>query len=1787
MDNCKKISVIIEYSEEKKAVVIKKIVFFYNDFAPIVEEFNGISHLSIINDFIKNSGLDGIHSAIESGLISVISSSREKEMNSLQGEILEEQKRIGELLTGIIEYAIDKKEKSGDVLSSEYRELADYFRKSILRNKGQLPPVGLKEIENLAANNEMIREIENARAKMLSGELKEKEYEDIYSKYREKLTEEILKKNTLVNESLNENKKEKSGDVLSSEYRELADYFRKSILRNKGQLPPVGLKEIENLAANNEMIREIENARAKMLSGELKEKEYEDIYSKYREKLTEEILKKNTLVNESLNENKKENVKTNIGMYGKTSNMSFNEAQKNLNMLNKLDWRSYEGTPVYDEMLNLWEESVATIADSIYGKQDAKLKQGENWYSNLLNAAKYYGSSNVSSNSNSWDNFVNAVYGIERVNVENFSNSINSNNQIQYNKESSQNYDNISIIYDHSDDKLNIKGIVIFSEQHGPIIEKYDPNKHLPIIGNLIKKSGYNLSKQGLIDTIKAGRINLVSLNKQKEMTELESKISKNQSSSLQSTISHENNKKEKIFSKSDQELIEYLNKFMLRENGKLSVEDTKRIEELAKINGKIKALEDARMLYLSGQMSKDSFERILGVPVRQLERKILNQNSHLENKEIPTAPLKTLKPNNLYSKPEDWAEQHKPFYYVHDDSSSKLDSTNSKAPISADTVLSRKNTEVKPNGENITASPEVKLNRVNAPISAAATLDRKNTEVKLDRGNVSIPTAATLDRKNTEAKLDRENVLIPAAATLDRKNTEAKLDRGNVSVPATAALDRKNTEAKLDRGNVSIPATATLDRKNTEAKLDRGNVSIPATAALNRKKTEIKPNSEDYSATAVIPNSLADSSGIKLQKKSLGERAKGIDSSSDEVKNVPVGKEKISVRLKKRWKKIVAAIVATASLISAGIFGSKLLGKKNQPIQSIPGFQHNQNSGENKNDFDLNSTLEYYFNTMNVPIATRNFILQENVQQFLSQYSNINQLSEVLSALCYGYESNILSSTVGNFRLDEDGQKYLRFFTNDFLCAKVIVNNYTPEQMLAVFGNSKVSYEQIMDGFKSYCNTVATYGTTATKTLPFKYLTNGDSVATEALNELFDKLSIVNRNRMNGSLTSKHTDDFIVAVDNFFVHDDQKLKLSEGIKTVAASLVNSYVIMQDNFANGEALYLHETHGLSKAGINLLSPDEKELDGTIISENKDSLLNNIYLLYADDALVNQNCLTQKQILLNNINEMYKLSNADVTHVMTSFANLLYQNGLHEYGNEISQGHYSQELLDKIEAANPALASEIDAFEQSMRASYNNKYISYEVTTNGVDELLGIKGLTNDYNWFINIREQMAYNNYNYDLISGKRYGAISSAYDGTFDVPAPKVTVTKTQENVEYDELSSSEKDIADEQREDLIQTEQEKLDEQKTEAEKAAQELIEKIESGEITTQEQGEEFFEQHGGGTLEPGLVEQVIEDFTNPELTEKIDKENEERTEAERIAAEEAAEKEKEEQAERYQEQLELIQQGSSIGGGQDQEEPDYSGNPNAGDEQPYVEPQVSSPEVEELTEDYTDSQSVEDVQPSDDYFATDPNLGNAVVDEQPYIAPQVSSSEVEELTEDYTDSQSVEDEQSYVEPQVSSPEVEELTEDYTDSQSVEDVQPSDDYFATDPNLGNAVVDEQPYIAPQVSSSEVEELTEDYTDSQSVEDEQSYVEPQVSSPEVEELTEDYTDSQSVEDVQPSDDYFATDPNLGNTAIDEQPYVESPTSTDVATFTDLEVQELQGLLEEISPEEIVDVQVVGRSR
>ena len=681
------------------------------------------------------------------------------------------------------------------------------------------------------------------------------------------------------------------------------------------------------------------------------------------------------------------------------------------------------------------------------------------------------------------------------------------------------------------------------------------------------------------------------------------------------------------------------------------------------------------------------------------------------------------------------------------------------------------------------------------------------------------------------------------------------------------------------------------------------------------------------------------------------------INDNPDEIRIVPSGKEKITVRIKKAWKKVVAAVLALGAAIGAG-FGIASL-TRNKGDKTNSNIQHNQLVDSRSK---LDSIITSYMNSMKVSSETKKFISQNSVMEFLSQYKSANQVKEVLSALCYGYEANMLNIEDGNFKLDEDGANRLRSFTNDFLCAKVVVNNYTPEQMLSVFGGTSVSYEQLMDGFKSYCTTLSIYGTTATKTPPFRYLTNGDVNATKSLNDLFDKLSNVNKCRDLGILDSTHTDAFIVAVDDFFVHNDQKLKLSEGVKTVAASIVDSYIYMQANIANGEALYLHEDHGLSKAGINLVNASESELDGTVISRNKDSLLNVINHLYADDDLVNARCLTAKQVLLDNLNAMHGLVNSPIDNQVMSFANLLYQNGLKEYGDEVSKGNYSLELLSEISMINPTLNSEISSFEQALVAS-NSSYVPFETTVNGVDSLLGIKGLVNNIAPLINTRMDISRNYDNYRVVSGKRYvtnargnNNLSSNYSSTPSVPSSTTRTTTTEEQVQYSDLSQEEQQEASNKIEQLQEQQQEQQKQQEEAANQAAQDIINQVQSGNITTQEEAQRLADEVGM-TLVPGIVEQIQALHDNPDLTHQIDQEYAEQNAALEEQSNEQKRQEEARQQEELNDMLDLISQGGDSSSQPSNSEVlspdiDYSDpDINAGMEQPY-QPDSSAQESKE-------------------------------------------------------------------------------------------------------------------------------------------------------------------------------------------------------------------------------------------
>ena len=1163
MDKYKKISIVNEYNQETKKWEIKQIVIFKEDGAPIISNFKGASHLVTFVKIMEAKGYDimkdGLRKAINDGVINVVSKSNDKEMSLLNAEILSEQIKYQKEVKNEKSSANEKKPRIK--LTKEDVELAEYFRKEILRDNGMLPPVGQKEIEELAKTNERVAALEEARKRLSEGKLSKEEFEKIHNTYREQLAaaiknaqKEASKETTTEKTQKVEEPKEETKKIkLAKEDVELAEYFRKEILRNNGMLPPVGEKAIEELAKTNERVAALEKARELVNSNKLSKEAFQKLHDEYRLQLASAI------------------------------------------------------------------------------------------------------------------------------------------------KEASQ--------------------------------------------------------------------------KAEKEEVEQAKKLSKE-----------------------DAELIEYFRKEILRNNGMLPPVGEKAIEELAKTNEKIKNLENAKKMVANKEISEKTYEALRNAYRAQLAESI-KRNS--VNVDPPKAKVSTVPPK--------------------------------VAPEYAKETFSRKAEPVK--AKVSTVPPKV------APEYAKETFAPK-VENKKEKVSTMPPKVAPEYTKETV------------------KPSEVK----------------SNDKTKTDDDN--------------KIKINKEKSKKPVTAVnINETKTD------------------------------------------DEIKTVPVGKEKFTVRVKKAWKKVVATVLAAAAAVGAALGIDKLIkrNKNNSNITPTPTVTHNQNVTPaptptvtpTQVPVSVNAVMNKYCNEYNVPANTRAFLGQQNVLNFLSQYKNESQLREAISALCYGYEANLLIDKNGNFKVDNQGNLYLYSFTNDFLCAKAVVNNYTPEQMLAVFGNTNVTYEQIMDGFKEYWRTVRTYSTVATEKLPFRYLTNNDIDATKALNGLFDKIIDVNVNRQNGTLTSEHTDNFIVAVDELFVQNDQGLKLTEGTKTIAAAIVDGYVAVQSQVANGEALYLHTDHGYAKAGINL-----KEVDGHFVIESEDktafeftNLFDVVNHTYADANRYNSNCLREKEILLTNINEMHKLARETESNVRINFATLLYRNGMTDYANKVLYGNYSQDLLDRIENANPTLATEIDAFQRNL-ATAQSEYVPFDVTTNGIDELLGIKGLKNNHIPFINkIREEAL--DANYTLINGKWY-TDGKGYNREWSGIGSTTTTTTHVEEVDYDDLTNEEKKEADKQREELENKQEEENKRREEEARKVAQEIVNGIQNGTMSDDEAMKKASDV--GLIIEPGTFDKLRDLAKNPELTDKIDKELEEKNRREQEEAQRRNEEEQrrlaEEEAKRQKEFEDLIKQGEN-------------------------------------------------------------------------------------------------------------------------------------------------------------------------------------------------------------------------------------------------------------------------------
>jgi len=1365
-----------------------------------------------------------------------------------------------------------------------------------------------------------------------------------------------------------EEKPAKKGLDLAQEDRELAAYFRLNMLKNAKQLPPVGLAEIDRLASVNERVAALEEASKRLSEGRLSQEEYDRLYSTYREQLATAI----KVAHEKMKAEQVEEVP---------------EVERTL--FNDEDAATYEAMM---EVIDLCRE--ARVDDE---KFEVVIDRGLNDHSkrevriSLLNGIARDSYSFEFQEGTVFDQYLTDIIG--RVSL--------------------------------NDDIVDVKQTpTTASERIANSISLYTTNG-----GNQVLIR-YGVPVLAFAKTVEPNVVLKEEAEKEilNEVEPSKVVINEKEDEKLKEMVPVV--KKPLPLSQEDRELADYFRKDVLRTAKKLPPVGLAEIDRLASVNERVAALEEARRRMEEGKLTAKEYNNIRDLYRAELasaikkaaleakenekkeeEPKVENKNEQTYQKRLALSkddrelsdyfrksmlrrkgqlpPVGLAEIDRLASVNERVAALEEAVKRLEEGRITKndLEKLHSmyRAQLAEAIKEASKNKKYENVNEEVTPIKEAeKVNRVVAPVKENENLDKVVAPVKenenLDKVVAPVKETEKVNKVVAPVKKENENKRAKSnGSILDSVKTYFKEKTDEYIASEKDGVKEKSSN---DDGAYDVEFTHNEDKKE-EVKPEKKNSGFvaPIIPNFNRnEKVEKKPGEKAYfdkKTGGIDPTKPVQTKGKIVVKP---------DEEDKEEVVVPVkGKVTKTNKLKQLGKYILAGIVGIGAFLGINKLVDHIKDKFNT--------QHNQNQNvfvdSIDNENEMNRFIANYGSTYDVPAATMNFLMSAPVTEFLSQYKNPAQVTEVLSALCYGYEANILTTKSGNFRLDADGNTYLRSFTNDFLCAKVVVNGYTPEQMLAVFGDSDITYEQLMDGFKGYLNTVSLYGTTAVEPLPFRYLTNNNPTATNALNNLFSKLSVVNANRKAGTLNSLHTDAFIVAVDELFVQNDQSLGLTEGTKMVAAAMVDSYIYSQSQVANGEALYLHGDYGLAKAGLNLQAVDGHfaivSRDGT--AYHFTNLLDVVNYGYGDISAVDNRCLTEQQVLLENLSEMRNLANTNADTARISFANALYKNGLKDYALRVSDGKVTEDLLRQIEATNPALADEIEEYQAAVNSSAV-PYVPFEVTVDGVDRLLGIKGYTNDLATLHNIRRNMLYLYNDYEVVNGKWYtGGYGYGYGyGGISVPGPKVVTTTKTEKVDYEDLTDDEKVEVQEQIEDLQQQEQQQHQEQLEQAEDGKDALREAVANG--ATQEQLEVIGSQYGidvDPDYQANMSAALEAQQQGEELGEQLDQQYEQQNEQARRDAEERARAEAEEQARRK------AQQQALINAGNDAEVPDYSSDPNldqghvdteAGEE-PYsrtVEPVV---EAEEPQQQEQQQQVVVDPQ-------IDPNRVDTEAGEEPYV-----------------------------------------------------------------------------------------------------------------------------------------------------------------------------------------------------
>ena len=266
------------------------------------------------------------------------------------------------------------------------------------------------------------------------------------------------------------------------------------------------------------------------------------------------------------------------------------------------------------------------------------------------------------------------------------------------------------------------------------------------------------------------------------------------------------------------------------------------------------------------------------------------------------------------------------------------------------------------------------------------------------------------------------------------KNNNQTSVDNSTYSDELVEAeAEEENKEAEVENTPV---ADSILDSDN-ENNINHEDEDIDIYSGRD-------DSSEDYSD----PFNYFDSDSDEEKNINTDVEDQNFDTEANELNDDEVENEdELDTRadkLEKKYKKKAAKI---AMGVAAGVLGATGIAAA---VTSC-----NKNTNKNKNEESTNKSFESLMNSMKKDDERRVFA------------ENVFSVTEALN-------SKALDKNV--FALEEDGEATLHFTYDEVAAAKLVLNNYTSEEMYKIFGTDEIDTNDIMVKYQSFTTKMSLY---------------------------------------------------------------------------------------------------------------------------------------------------------------------------------------------------------------------------------------------------------------------------------------------------------------------------------------------------------------------------------------------------------------------------------------------------------------------------------------------------------------------------------------------------------------------------------------------------------------------------------------------------------------------------------------------------------------------------------------